>query len=206
VAIVTRTPAKRVVQPTSTSMVPTMSTRHCFANPIRTSGRRAAFAAATTWVTPYSPDERRAVGEYPTRHPAARRIAALDRRAQTARCRHRPVALVPVRVTPTVSTPRLPRSGTRRVHPVRLDDVRFSSNESRDSTACPPNEGEHSQSWTRVPMTTTTESRRAGPGCQVTGRESWKRPRIRPKSRWFAAPPPTHLPPPPPTPPPPAPD
>ena len=56
-------------QPTSYKLVPTMSTPTLLAHPESSVGRRAAFARHNLWVTPYSPDERRAAGEYPNQHP-----------------------------------------------------------------------------------------------------------------------------------------
>jgi primary-amine oxidase len=56
-------------QPTSYKLVPTMSTPTLLAHPESSVGRRAAFARHNLWVTPYSPHERRAAGEYPNQHP-----------------------------------------------------------------------------------------------------------------------------------------
>jgi primary-amine oxidase len=55
-------------QPTSYKLVPTMSTPTMFAHPDSPIGKRAAFALHNLWVTPYSPHERRAAGEYPNQH------------------------------------------------------------------------------------------------------------------------------------------
>lgn len=56
-------------QPTAYKLVPTMSTPTLLAHPDSSVGKRAAFAQHNLWVTPYSPDERRAAGEYPNQHP-----------------------------------------------------------------------------------------------------------------------------------------
>jgi primary-amine oxidase len=56
-------------QPTSYKLVPTMSTPTLLAHPDSSVGRRATFAQHNLWVTPYSPHERRAAGEYPNQHP-----------------------------------------------------------------------------------------------------------------------------------------
>jgi primary-amine oxidase len=56
-------------QPTSYKLVPTMTTPTMFAHPQSPVGKRAAFAQHNLWVTPYSPHERRAAGEYPNQHP-----------------------------------------------------------------------------------------------------------------------------------------
>ena len=56
-------------QPTAYKLVPTMSTPTLLAHPESSVGRRAAFAQHNLWVTPYTPDERRAAGEYPNQHP-----------------------------------------------------------------------------------------------------------------------------------------
>jgi primary-amine oxidase len=56
-------------QPTSYKLVPTMSTPTLLAHPDSSVGKRATFAQHNLWVTPYSPHERRAAGEYPNQHP-----------------------------------------------------------------------------------------------------------------------------------------
>jgi primary-amine oxidase len=56
-------------QPTSYKLVPTMSTPTLLAQPDSSVGKRATFAQHNLWVTPYSPHERRAAGEYPNQHP-----------------------------------------------------------------------------------------------------------------------------------------
>ena len=55
-------------QPTAYKLVPTMSTPTLLAHADSPVGRRATFATHNLWVTPYSPDERRAAGEYPNQH------------------------------------------------------------------------------------------------------------------------------------------
>ena len=65
-------------QPTSYKLVPTMSTPTLLAHPDSSVGKRAAFAQHNLWVTPYSPDERRAAGEYPNQASRRRRLADLD--------------------------------------------------------------------------------------------------------------------------------
>ncbi len=55
-------------QPTAYKLIPTMSTPTMLAHPDSPVGKRAAFAQHNLWVTPYSPDERRAAGEYPNQH------------------------------------------------------------------------------------------------------------------------------------------
>src|SRR4051794_37904031 len=56
-------------QRTSYKLLPTMTTPTMFAHPDSPVGKRAAFAQHNLWVTPYSPHERRAAGEYPNQHP-----------------------------------------------------------------------------------------------------------------------------------------
>jgi primary-amine oxidase len=55
-------------QPTSYTLLPTMTTPTMFADPQSPVGKRAGFAAHNLWVTPYARDERRAAGEYPNQH------------------------------------------------------------------------------------------------------------------------------------------
>jgi primary-amine oxidase len=55
-------------QPTSYKLVPTMTTPTMLAHPDSPVGKRAGFAHHNLWVTPYTPDERRAAGEYPNQH------------------------------------------------------------------------------------------------------------------------------------------
>jgi primary-amine oxidase len=55
-------------QPTAYRLIPTMATPTMLAHPDSPVGRRAAFAQHNLWVTPYSPRERRAAGEYPNQH------------------------------------------------------------------------------------------------------------------------------------------
>jgi primary-amine oxidase len=55
-------------QPTAYKLVPTMTTPTLLAHPDSPVGKRAAFAQHNLWVTPYSPTERRAAGEYPNQH------------------------------------------------------------------------------------------------------------------------------------------
>jgi primary-amine oxidase len=54
--------------PTAYKLIPTMTTPTLFAHPESPVGKRAAFAQHNLWVTPYSPHERRAGGEYPNQH------------------------------------------------------------------------------------------------------------------------------------------
>jgi primary-amine oxidase len=69
--------AWKVVNPHSTNrlglpvgykLVPTMSTPTMLAAPDSSVGKRAGFARHNLWVTPYTPDERRAAGDYPNQH------------------------------------------------------------------------------------------------------------------------------------------
>ncbi len=55
-------------QPVAYKLVPTMSTPTLLAQPDSSVGRRAGFAQHNLWATPYSPDERRAAGEFPNQH------------------------------------------------------------------------------------------------------------------------------------------
>jgi primary-amine oxidase len=55
-------------QPVGYKLAPTTSTPTMLAAPESSVGRRAGFARHNLWVTPYSPDERRAAGEYPNQH------------------------------------------------------------------------------------------------------------------------------------------
>ena len=55
-------------QPVAYKLVPTMSTPTLLAQPDSSVGKRAGFAQHNLWATPYSPDERRAAGEYPNQH------------------------------------------------------------------------------------------------------------------------------------------
>jgi primary-amine oxidase len=52
-------------QPTAYKLIPTMSTPALLAHESSSVGQRAAFARHNLWVTPYSPSERRAAGDYP---------------------------------------------------------------------------------------------------------------------------------------------
>jgi primary-amine oxidase len=65
--IVNRSTPNRLGQPTAYKLLP-VSTPTMLADPESSVGRRAAFARHNLWVTPYSPDERRAAGEYPNQH------------------------------------------------------------------------------------------------------------------------------------------
>jgi primary-amine oxidase len=56
-------------QPTAYRLIPTMTTPTMMAHPDSPIGKRASFAQHNLWVTPYSPDERRAAGDYPNQHP-----------------------------------------------------------------------------------------------------------------------------------------
>jgi primary-amine oxidase len=58
----------RVGQSVGYKLVPTMSTPVMLAHPDSPVGRRAGFAHHNLWVTPYSPAERRAAGEFPNQH------------------------------------------------------------------------------------------------------------------------------------------
>jgi primary-amine oxidase len=55
-------------QPVAYRLLPTMATPVMLADPSSSVGRRAGFARHNLWVTPYSPDERRAAGEFPNQH------------------------------------------------------------------------------------------------------------------------------------------
>ncbi|MGA2472214.1 MAG: primary-amine oxidase [Acidimicrobiales bacterium] len=54
-------------QPTAYKLLPS-ATPTLLAGPESSIGRRAAFAAHNLWVTPFSPEERRAAGDYPNQH------------------------------------------------------------------------------------------------------------------------------------------
>jgi primary-amine oxidase len=54
--------------PVAYKLNPTMSTPTLMARPESSVAQRAGFATNNLWVTPYSPDERRAAGEYPNQH------------------------------------------------------------------------------------------------------------------------------------------
>ncbi len=56
-------------QPTAYKLIPTMATPTLFAHETSNVAQRAGFARHNLWVTPYSPHERRAGGEYPNQHP-----------------------------------------------------------------------------------------------------------------------------------------
>jgi primary-amine oxidase len=55
-------------RPVAYKLVPG-STPTLHASPSSSVGKRAGFARHNLWVTPYSPDERRAAGDYPNQHP-----------------------------------------------------------------------------------------------------------------------------------------
>jgi primary-amine oxidase len=55
-------------EPTGYKLVPA-ATPTLLADPSSSVAQRAGFATRNLWVTPYSPDERRAAGEYPNQHP-----------------------------------------------------------------------------------------------------------------------------------------
>jgi primary-amine oxidase len=55
-------------RPVAYKLVPG-STPTLHARPESSVGRRAGFARHNLWVTPYSPDERRAAGDFPNQHP-----------------------------------------------------------------------------------------------------------------------------------------
>jgi primary-amine oxidase len=57
----------RLGQPVGYKLVPG-STPTLLADPDSSVGRRAGFATANLWVTPFDPDERRAAGDYPNQH------------------------------------------------------------------------------------------------------------------------------------------
>ncbi|HET6812063.1 MAG TPA: primary-amine oxidase [Acidimicrobiales bacterium] len=59
----------RMGRPVSYKLIPTMSTPVMLAGADSPIGKRAGFARHNLWVTPYSPDERRAAGEFPNQHP-----------------------------------------------------------------------------------------------------------------------------------------
>jgi primary-amine oxidase len=54
--------------PVAYKLNPIVSTPTLMARPESSVGQRAGFALHNLWVTPYSPDERRAAGEYPNQH------------------------------------------------------------------------------------------------------------------------------------------
>jgi len=58
-----------VGQPVGYKLVPTMSTPTLLARPESSVARRAGFAMHNLWVTPHSPTELRAAGEFPNQHP-----------------------------------------------------------------------------------------------------------------------------------------
>ncbi|MHB1584227.1 MAG: primary-amine oxidase [Acidimicrobiales bacterium] len=57
----------RLGQPVAYKLVPG-ATPTLLADPGSSVGRRAGFAAANLWVTPFHPEERRAAGDYPNQH------------------------------------------------------------------------------------------------------------------------------------------
>jgi primary-amine oxidase len=65
--IVNRDAVNAVGQPTAYKLLPG-ATPTLLADPTSSVGQRAAFAAHNLWVTPFSPDERRAAGDYPNQH------------------------------------------------------------------------------------------------------------------------------------------
>jgi primary-amine oxidase len=65
--IVNRSAANGLGLPTGYKLLP-VSTPTLLADPESSVGKRAEFAAHNLWVTPYSPDERRAAGDYPNQH------------------------------------------------------------------------------------------------------------------------------------------
>jgi primary-amine oxidase len=65
--VVSSTARNRLGQPTAYKLVPG-PTPTLLAGPESSVGRRAAFATHNLWVTPYTPDERRAAGDYPNQH------------------------------------------------------------------------------------------------------------------------------------------
>jgi primary-amine oxidase len=65
--VVNRSAANGLGQPTGYRLVPA-ATPTLLADPGSSVGRRAAFARHNLWVTPFSPDERRAAGDYPNQH------------------------------------------------------------------------------------------------------------------------------------------
>ena len=62
-------------QPTAYKLLPG-ATPTLLAGPESSIGRRAAFAAHNLWVTPFSPEERRAAGDYPNQHSGEAGLAA----------------------------------------------------------------------------------------------------------------------------------
>ena len=65
--IVNRSAQNGLGLPTAYKLLPA-ATPTLLADPTSSVGRRAAFAAHNLWVTPYSPEERRAAGDYPNQH------------------------------------------------------------------------------------------------------------------------------------------
>ncbi|HEY1827961.1 MAG TPA: primary-amine oxidase [Acidimicrobiales bacterium] len=65
--IVNRSATNGLGLPTAYKLLPA-STPTLLADPESSVGKRAEFAAHNLWVTPYSPDERRAAGDYPNQH------------------------------------------------------------------------------------------------------------------------------------------
>jgi primary-amine oxidase len=55
-------------RPVAYRLLPTATTPVMLADPDSPVGKRAGFARHNLWVTPYSPDERRAAGEFPNQH------------------------------------------------------------------------------------------------------------------------------------------
>jgi primary-amine oxidase len=66
--VVNESVMNRLGQPVGYKLIPTMSTPTMLAAPESSVGKRAGFARHNLWVTPYSPDERRAAGEFPNQH------------------------------------------------------------------------------------------------------------------------------------------
>ncbi len=62
-------------QPTAYKLLPG-ATPTLLAGPESSIGRRAAFAAHNLWVTPFSPEERRAAGDYPNQGSGGAGLAA----------------------------------------------------------------------------------------------------------------------------------
>ncbi len=80
--VVNRGRRNRLGQPVAYKLVPG-PTPTLLADPASSVGRRAGFAAANLWVTPYDPRERRAAGDYPNQHRGGDGVPAWSRQGRS---------------------------------------------------------------------------------------------------------------------------